>query len=205
MTEAGFIGKIDGPFIFLTAAMLCHSLRCWRTGIFIDKVAFTRSNAGGKIKGADLWFLGVSGSLSVKASEYPRKPQVLEMGDMLANRKAGLLEHQKQTWQNTGERVKALIITWIKTTLEAKIAQERGKHVERTAGYSNVDDALRREFGIDLETEVSELAQGGLADPEENLGGLVEATLFREPPVGEEQIEESDREDMEDYVITTTL
>ena len=124
---------------------------------------------------------------------------------MLANRKARLLERQKQTWQNTGERFKALIIARIKTTLEAKIAQERGKRVERTAGYSNDDDALRREFGIDLEPEVSESAQGGLADPGEDLEGLVEATLFREPLGGEEQIEESDREDMEDCVITTTL
>lgn len=53
MTDAEFLGKIDGRFICLTAAMLCHSLRCWRTGIFIDKVAFTRSNAGGKINRAD--------------------------------------------------------------------------------------------------------------------------------------------------------
>ena len=49
MTDARFLGKIDGPFICLTAAMLCHSLRCWETGIFIDNVAFTRSNPGGKI------------------------------------------------------------------------------------------------------------------------------------------------------------
>jgi hypothetical protein len=81
MTDARFLGKIDGPFICLTAAMLCHSLRCWRTGIFIDKVVFTRSNAGGKINRADLWFSGVSGSLLAKASGYSRKPQVLETGD----------------------------------------------------------------------------------------------------------------------------
>jgi len=81
MTDARLLGKIDGPFICLTAAMLRHSLRCWRTGIFIDKVVFTRSNAGGKIHRADLWFSGVSGSLLAKASGYSRKPQVLETGD----------------------------------------------------------------------------------------------------------------------------
>jgi len=48
MTVVRFLGKIDGPLICLTVAMLCHSLRCWRTRIFIDKVVFTRSNAGGK-------------------------------------------------------------------------------------------------------------------------------------------------------------
>jgi len=54
MTDARFLGKIGGRLICLTAAMLCHSLRCWRTGIFIDKVVFTRSNTRGKINRADL-------------------------------------------------------------------------------------------------------------------------------------------------------
>jgi len=45
MTDARFLGKIDSPFISLTAVMLCHLLGCWRTGIFINKVAFTCSNA----------------------------------------------------------------------------------------------------------------------------------------------------------------
>jgi len=81
MREARFLGKIEGPFICLTAAMLCDSLGCWRTGIFIDKVVFACSNAGGKINRADLWFSGVSGSLLAKASTYSRKPQVLETGD----------------------------------------------------------------------------------------------------------------------------
>jgi len=81
MPDARFLGKIDSPFICLTAAMLCHSRRCWWTGIFIDKVVFTRSNAGGKINRADLGFAGVSGSLLAKASGYSRKPQVLETGD----------------------------------------------------------------------------------------------------------------------------
>jgi len=48
MTDEGFLDKIDGPFICLTAAILCHSLRCWRTGICIDNVAFTRATSGGK-------------------------------------------------------------------------------------------------------------------------------------------------------------
>jgi len=81
MTDARFLGKIDRRFICLTAAMLCHSLRCWGTGISIDKVVFTRSNAGGRINRADLWFAGVSGSLLAKASGYSRQPQVLETGD----------------------------------------------------------------------------------------------------------------------------
>ena len=53
ITDARFLRKIDGPFICLTAAMLCHLLRYWQAGIFIDKVVFTCSNARGKINRAD--------------------------------------------------------------------------------------------------------------------------------------------------------
>jgi len=81
MTDASFLRKIDGPFICLTAAMLCHSLRCWWTGIFIDKVVFTCCNTGGNINCAELWFSGVSGSPLAKVSGYSRKPPVLETGD----------------------------------------------------------------------------------------------------------------------------
>ena len=101
----------------------------------------------------------------------PRYPDTVEnceysgSVDRSANTKTGLLERQIQTWGNTSERFQRLIIERIKTSLEARIAQERGKHVERTAGYSNDDEALRQEFGIDLEPEVSESAAGSLADP----------------------------------------
>jgi len=48
MTDEGFLDKIDCPFICLTAAILCHSLRCWWTSICIDNVAFTRATSAGK-------------------------------------------------------------------------------------------------------------------------------------------------------------
>ena len=71
----------------------------------------------------DLWFSGVSGSLLTKASRYFQKPQVLEIGDKLANRNAGLLERQTQRWQNTGERFNGLIIERIKTVWGLKLAR----------------------------------------------------------------------------------
>ena len=111
-------------------------------------MVFTRSNTGRKINRADLWFSGVSGSLLAKASGYSRKAQVLATGNLRANRKAGLLERQTQTWQNTGEHFQGLIIARIKTGLRANIAKERGKRADRTAGYSNHDDALRWELGL---------------------------------------------------------
>lgn len=99
--------------------------------------------------------------------------------------------------------------------MEAKIAKERGKRVERTVGYDNDEDALRREFGSD--TELDELeAAGGLVDtggghgrqePRRehgpNPGALVGAAQFREPRDTESQVEETDREDRENGFITT--
>jgi len=62
MTDEGFLDKIDGRFISLTAAILCHSLRCWRTGICIDNVAFTRATSGGKENNVYWQVSKVSGS-----------------------------------------------------------------------------------------------------------------------------------------------
>jgi len=63
MKDEGFLDKIDGPFICLTAAILCHSLRCWWTGICIDNVAFTSATSGGKKNNVYWQVLKVSGSL----------------------------------------------------------------------------------------------------------------------------------------------
>jgi len=42
----------------------------------------------------------------------------------------------------------------IKTALGAKISQDLGKRAKRAARYSNDDDGLRSEFGIDQEPKV---------------------------------------------------
>ena len=43
-----FLEKINPTFLCLTTAILCHALRCWQTGLFIDEIHFTRSNSRGK-------------------------------------------------------------------------------------------------------------------------------------------------------------
>jgi hypothetical protein len=50
MMDDGFLEKINGPFLCLSAAILCHALRCWQTGKFIDDVNFTRFSSQGKDK-----------------------------------------------------------------------------------------------------------------------------------------------------------
>ena len=146
--DEGFLGRIDGPFICLTAAILYYSLRGWRTGDFVDNVPFTRANGGGKMNSAYLWFSKVSGSLGAQASGYFPKPQVLNAGNGSANEKTGLLERQIEMWNGTEKVLRDHMIHQIRGTLEARLAREWGKQVERTAGYSNDEEALRREFGM---------------------------------------------------------
>jgi len=100
-------------------------------------------------------------------------------------------------------------------TLEARILNEHGNRVERTAGYDNNEDALRREFGSD--TELDELeAGGGLVDTGgghgwhepwrehgPNPGALVAAAQFQDRGEVESHVEETDREDRENGFITT--
>jgi len=100
-------------------------------------------------------------------------------------------------------------------TLEARIAKERGKRVEKTAGYDNDEDALRREFGSDTELDELEAASGLMdtggghgrqelrREHEPNPGALVGAAQFQDPGEAESNVEETDREDRENGFITT--
>ena len=68
MTDEGFLHKINGPFICLTAGILCHSLQCWQTGISIDNLAFTRATSRGK-KNNVYWEVS-------KVSGFPNAPGI---------------------------------------------------------------------------------------------------------------------------------
>ena len=179
MMDEGFLGRIDATFISLTAAILCHSLRCWWTGDFIDNLPFTWANCGGKMNSAYLWFSKVCGSLGAQASRYFGKPQVLNAGNGLDNEKTGLLERQIEICNGTEKVWQDQMIQGIRGTLEARIRRERGKLVERTAGYSNDEKALRWEFGMGLGLGGFESA-GGVADERR---GIVDRSmaLSRQP------------------------
>ena len=71
------------------------------------------------------------------------------------------------------------MIQRIRGTLEARIARERRKQVEKTARYPNDEEALRRELGIGLGPDGLESA-GGVADDRR---GIVDTSmvLSREP------------------------
>jgi len=88
--------------------------------------------------------------------------------------------------------------------MEARIAKEGGKRVERTAGYDNDEYALRRDSGSD--TELDELeATGGLVDTGgrhgqqelqrehgPNPGAAVGEGRFQDPGEAESHVEETD-------------
>ena len=99
--DKGFLGRIYGPFIRLTAAILCHSLRCWRTGDLINSVSSTGANCGCKMNSAYIWPSGLCRSLGTQASGYFRKLQVLNAANGSANEKTGLLERQIEMWNGT--------------------------------------------------------------------------------------------------------
>ena len=88
--------------------------------------------------------------------------------------------------------------------MEARIAKEQRKRVERIAGYDNNEDALRREFGSDTEPDELEAA-GGLVDTGgghgrheprleqgPNPGALVGAAQFQDHGEVESHLEETD-------------
>jgi len=189
--DNGFLGKINGPSISLAAAILCHSLRYWRTGDFIVNLPFTRANCGGKLNSAYLSFSKVCGFLGAKASGYFRKPQVLNAGNGPANKKTGLLECQIETWNGTEKVCQDHMIQRIRGTLEARIARERGKQVERTVGYSNDEEAWRREFGMGPGPCGLESA-GGVADERRGILGTSMA-LSTEPADAPHHTEEPAR------------
>jgi len=94
------------------------------------------------------------------------------------------------------------------------MAKARGKLVERTVGYDNDEDTVRREF--DSDTELDELETAGSRadsrrdsqrDPQRehraNPGALVGAVQLRQPGDTELQVDETEREDRENGCITT--
>ena len=46
--DLDFLETINPTLLCLTSAILCHALRCWQTGLFIDEIHFTCSNSLGK-------------------------------------------------------------------------------------------------------------------------------------------------------------
>ena len=91
--------------------------------------------------------------------------------------------------------------------MKARIDNKQGKGVERTEGYSNDENALRREFGIDPEMDRSEAA-AGLGDTGRghgwrrlqwyqgaNLGVLHDVARLRDLAEAPSQFEETNQEE----------
>ena len=57
MLDPAFVEQINDTMVCLTCAILCHTLRAWRTGVFQDPPDFKGDVVRGKS-------LGISGGLS---------------------------------------------------------------------------------------------------------------------------------------------
>ena len=78
----------------------------------------------------------------------------------------GMFKRQLDTWDKS-RGFQTRIIARIREKLEEKIARERNTSVERTRGYSDNLEALRREFGMGPEEADSQFIQypaGGQED-----------------------------------------
>jgi len=119
----------------------------------------------------------------------------------------GLLERQIQKCNGTRVVWCGRITERIKTILKATIENKWEERIERTEGYFNDEEALRREFGMDPEVDRSE-ATGGLEDPGRghvwrgpqwdqgaDLGVLDDVALLREPADAPSQVEETGLEE----------
>ena len=48
--EPNFLGRINGMMICLTCAILCHSLRAWQTGVYVEPCEFKPDAVGGQLE-----------------------------------------------------------------------------------------------------------------------------------------------------------
>ncbi|RPB02042.1 hypothetical protein L873DRAFT_1841938 [Choiromyces venosus 120613-1] len=122
------------------------ALTGYETGVFTDNIHFNRASCKGKLH------------LS------PYEKGALRNYGRWANETyhtVGLLERQLHTWANTPGDFQNMILGRIKGVLEARIVKASGMRVERTEGYSNNSDALRREFGINSELVESQRTENG--------------------------------------------
>ena len=121
------------------------------------------------------------------------------MGDGPVTKKTGLLTHQIQSWYDLERVWQNHIIRRIRTTVEARIAKERGNQAEMTTRYLNHEEPLRRKFRIELRPKKAESA-GGVANEE---GAIVDIVLSREPRGPPAYVEGTKRKDGENGFITS--
>jgi len=48
ISEPDFLGQINGTMVCLTCAILCHTLRAWQTGVYLETCNFRHEALGGE-------------------------------------------------------------------------------------------------------------------------------------------------------------
>ena len=50
IVEPDFLGRINSTMICLTCAILCHTLRAWQTGVFVEPCELKPDAVGGQLE-----------------------------------------------------------------------------------------------------------------------------------------------------------
>jgi len=48
ISETDFLGRINGIMVYLTCAILCHTLRAWQTGVHLETCDFKQEAVAGE-------------------------------------------------------------------------------------------------------------------------------------------------------------
>ena len=48
ISEPDFLGRINGIMVCLTCAILCHTLRAWQTGLYLETCNFKQEAVAGE-------------------------------------------------------------------------------------------------------------------------------------------------------------
>jgi hypothetical protein len=121
-----FKDKINGNFLCLISAAICHTLRAWQTGTYVEPRDFKRETSLGML-------------------------QVPQRTRLIADTGKDLLQRQRRTWGNIPGNLREKILQHIRNAVQDHITQNHGPEKEITIGYEDDHEALEAELNA-LET-----------------------------------------------------
>ena len=119
--DKGFKDKINGNFLCLISAAICHTLRAWQTGTYLEPRDFKRET-------------------SLGMSLVPGRTRfVTDTGKEL-------LQRQLRTWGNIPGNLQEGILNHVRNALKDQITRDQGPEEEITIGYEDDHEALQAEL-----------------------------------------------------------
>ena len=120
--DKDFKDKINGNLLCLISAAICHTLRAWQTGTYVEPRDFKRETSLGML-------------------QVPHR-----MGNRIADTSKDLLQRQRRTWENIPNNLREKILQHIRNSLQDQITQNHGPEEEITIGYEDDHEVLQAEL-----------------------------------------------------------